>query len=810
MKAHIANMLLSIINYQLSIDNYQFFGTNIQQSYMYSRFSLYLLPLALLLGACNNTRHLPEGEVLYTGGKVKLESEDRLPDKGALKGELENTIFPRPNRAILGLRPRLGIHNIAPEPKRDRGFKHWLKYKLGEPPVLLSMTDPERITSVMENRLRNRGYFHEEVEYEIKEKNKRAQVIYTARLRAPYVMQEIHFPEEKDELNSRISQLKHNSLLEQGDPYNLEILRLERIRIDEALKDMGYFHFSPDFLIFQVDTNIGSRQLNVYLRLKEETPREARIIYTINDVYVNPNYSLRRDTAAISADTVPVGNFYFIKQNGQYKPKPLLNSVFIEKGNIYTLKAHQMTLSRIMGLGPFNYVNIRFEDRDTTARRGMLDAFINMSPQKKKSLRFAVQLSTKTNNFAGPGAMASFTNRNAFKGAELLMVNVNGGFETQLGGGQPGLNSYEIGGDMEVQIPRFVTPFMNIRGYNIQQVPRTRIRGGYRLMNRVFFFRMNSFNLSYGYVWRPSITTMHDFNPVSINYIHFGRRQERFVNFLESYPFLRRSYDNQSIIGSTYSFTYNSLLRDKDLIDKPGRSDFYFNGNVDVSGNAMYLIQSVVSESEEDQEGRYTIFGRPFSQYSRFDVDVRGYHNTGSRSKFAGRFIGGIGIPYGNSEALPYVKQFFIGGTQSIRAFRIRSVGPGTYRATDLLPGNFFFDQIGDIKLEGNVEYRFPIFNIIRGAFFLDAGNIWLINEDETRPGGKFFFSEFYKQIAVGTGFGIRLDVTFFVLRLDLGMPLRKPFLPENERWVIRDIDFTDPFWRRDNLILNIAIGYPF
>jgi outer membrane protein assembly factor BamA len=283
-----------------------------------------------------------------------------------------------------------------------------------------------------------------------------------------------------------------------------------------------------------------------------------------------------------------------------------------------------------------------------------------------------------------------------------------------------------------------------------------------------------------------------------------------FDELLEANPTLKNSFQNQFILGSSYSFTINTQLNDdieqKYDVKKATRSNFYFNGLLDLSGNVAHAIQSIkFSEGEEP----YKFFNAPYSQYVRTQTDFRFYREFSKRTKLATRIIAGVGYAYGNSDNMPYIKQFSVGGSSSVRAFPARSVGPGTFNtlANDSI---VFIDQRGDIKLEGNVEYRFDITKVMKGAVFLDAGNIWLMKEDSLRPGGKFNKSKFLKELAVGTGLGIRFDFNFFVLRFDLAFPLRKPYRDENDRWVINEIDFTSSAWRRENLILNIAIGYPF
>jgi hemolysin activation/secretion protein len=322
---------------------------------------------------------------------------------------------------------------------------------------------------------------------------------------------------------------------------------------------------------------------------------------------------------------------------------------------------------------------------------------------------------------------------------------------------------------------------------------------------------MNSFNSSAGYTWRETTVADHQLNVININFLQLNNTTPAFDSLLRKNPFFGRSFEEQFIIGSNYTYTFNSQLREEDPVwrsRRRRRHHFFFRGNVDVSGNLMHLIQSVINEEGNTEEEPYTIFGTPYSQYSRFETDFRYYYKPSENNTLATRLLFGIGIPYGNSTTLPYVRQFFIGGPNSIRAFRARSVGPGSYRPEQV--GFFFFDQVGDILLEANVEYRFPLVSVVKGALFVDAGNIWLLKPYD-RPQGLFKFDTFLQQIAVGTGIGLRIDVSFFVLRFDLGIPLRYPYT-DDEMTQDQNLQgewLFDKFkWR--NSVFNIAIGYPF
>ncbi|MBS1564346.1 MAG: BamA/TamA family outer membrane protein [Bacteroidetes bacterium] len=331
-------------------------------------------------------------------------------------------------------------------------------------------------------------------------------------------------------------------------------------------------------------------------------------------------------------------------------------------------------------------------------------------------------------------------------------------------------------------------------------MPKTNMLLAYDVLNKQKLFTLYSVRASYGYSWKESINKEHVLNPINIQFVHPFDVTPQYNDSAAKYPTLRQAIEPQFIVGATYSYTYNPLT------GRSAESGWYFNGNADVSGNAAGLVIG------KNSDGKRAIFGYDFAQYIRLDADVRRYIQLGKNSVWASRVLAGFGLPYGNSWSLPFVKQYFVGGNNSIRAFRSMAVGPGTVSPPGIGGSGFYPNQTGDIKLEGNTEVRTKLFSIVHGAAFIDAGNVWLYHKDTARnaqPGGEFT-KQFLKQLAVGAGVGLRFDISFLVLRLDLAIPLRIPYLPEGQRWVIDKIKFSDPQWRRENLIFNLAIGYPF
>ncbi len=758
--------------------------------------------LILLIGTgCSNIKYLPAGEDLYVGATIDVESKDNIKDKSRIKTELNKIARPKPNERILWMRAKLWVYNISgPTPKK--GIKKWLKQKWGEPPVLLSDEHPKEISDLMINRLSSLGYFDSEVKYKIiTSKKRKAKIEYTAIVSRPYTLSKITFPEMKDDLSIRIKSTQKKSLLKEGDQYNLDIIKDERVRIDYELKNTGYYFFTPDYLLFKADSNATEKKINLTLTVKPDVSEKSKTSYIMNNIYIQPSYSLD-SLQKNQIDTVKIDGYYYLNTDSAFHASAILRSVFLKKGDTYSRKAHNLTISRLMGMGVFKFANIKFVDTIIN-NQGSLDAWINLTQLQKKSLQIQMQTVTKSNNFTGPALTLSYKNRNLSKGAELFIFNIDGSFETQLTGAKKGLNSFEIGANTQLFVPKFVAP-IKIRNESSQFVPKTKFDLGVRILHRVEYFDMNSVNFSYGYTWKETAQKEYQFDPISINFAKLMKTTDQFEKLLSENTFLRKSFEQQFTLGSRVSFTYNSIVG----IEKSNQ--YYFNVTLDLSGNMAYLIQSGLSKEKATLDSPYKLFGYEYSQYSKLSTDTRYYLTFDKDNKIATRLIVGAGIPYGNSNTMPYIKQFFSGGSYSIRAFMPRTVGPGAYQKPDTVSNRVFLDQSGDMKLEANLEYRFTIISVLKGALFLDAGNVWLIKDNPEMPGGQFKADRFQKEIAVGTGFGLRVDVSFFVLRLDLGMPLRKPFLPEDDRWVIRTIQFGDRAWRKDNLVLNIAIGYPF
>ncbi|HCA08253.1 BamA/TamA family outer membrane protein [Chryseobacterium sp.] len=753
--------------------------------------------------SCSNTKYLKQGQMLYTGGEVKIENDSlSKKEKKELKAALEENLVPKPNSTLLGLRPKLYFYNIAKEPKKDKGFNYWLKYKVGEKPVLLGDVDREFNRKIIENYSENKGYFNAKATYDTVSKNKKAQVIYTLRPGARYLVSNVKFQQDSSLVNKEIQSLANKTLLKPGKPFDLDVIKNERERIDNGLKERGFYYFSPDNIIVQADSTVSkSHKVELNVKLKEDTPDLATDQFSIDKVIVFPNYNIQdvkrgKYNVPMNPDSLSkyaYDDIYVIDPQHKFKPKIFDRALYFKKGDLYNRSNHNLTLNRLISLGVFKFVKNEFIVSDSLKHQ--FDAYYLLTPRQIQSLRLEALGRTNSANYAGSELNLNWTHRNFFRGAEQFKAAVYGAFDFQMGGQENAKNLFRAGSTVQLSIPRIVAPFR----FNSSSafVPRTNINLGFEFQNRTEYYTLNTFSASFGYLWKENVRKEHDLKVLDVTLVSPAKVTALYDSISANSDAMQRVVQKQLIFGPTYSYTYTNTM-----LSKP--TTIYYKGTLDLAGNLTGLVTGANVEKGKEKK----IFGIPFSQYAKMENDFRLYHKFTEKTSLATRFIGGIAYPYGNSENIPFSKQFFSGGSNSIRAFRARTLGPGSFDPRTIKSG-YYFDQSGDIKLELNAEYRANLYKFLNVAVFADAGNVWLINEDTQRPGAKFS-KEFLSEVAVGAGVGLRLDFSILILRLDLAMPLRVPYYEKGDRWAFNRINFGDSQWRKDNLILNIAIGYPF
>lgn len=740
-----------------------------------------------LLTSCTGLKYATPERPLFSGFDLQWDDAPE-EERKAVSAELTAVVEPVPNNSLLGMRPTVALHNSVKEPVKPKGLKNLLKNRIGSDPVYLEEVPLKDINAAFENRLNNHGYFAGRSRYEVVTKGRKAHVIFHVSAGKPHRFRTIIYADSTDTLNARIARAMDRSPLRQGQSYDMRKLEAERDRVAGTLRNAGWYHLKDDDLVFAADTSNAPFLMDVRLRLKREASNKARQRYTLGNVRVHGDH----DALLPPNDSTMVDSVMYINYLNNYRPSTITRGVFLRPGAFYSERRATVTSQHLGSFGVFKSTRLVFTE--DSLRPGLLNADLMLVPQKRWSLYTELNAISKSNNFAGPGLRVGFKDRDLFRGAEILTVDLNGRFETQVAGAQKGTNAYEIRVKIGLSIPRIV-PFRCLRSMR-NTAPRTLADIGYGLFRRVGLYGLESFNTSFGYVWRPNSRVWHDARPLDVSYNSLYYSSDAFNAFLDTNQVVKRSFEEQFIVGLGYTLTVSTRPRD--------RTGGYLLASIgfDESGNLLSAVQRINGPRplEGDQ-----LFGSRYSQYLRFRPELRYYGRTlRAGGRIVARVVAGSALPYGNSDVVPYVKQFFVGGTNGLRAFRARSVGPGTY----VPEGNsgVLIDQTGDVRLEANLEYRFPISGYFKGAVFADAGNIWLVNDDPQRPGGKFEWSKVLPELAAGAGVGLRFDPEVIVVRLDLATPLRRPLPAPEDRWVVKDLR-PRIF---DNVVFNIAIGYPF
>ncbi len=751
-----------------------------------------MLLITLFASSCSNTKYLQEGELLYVGGKVKVENDSvSKKERKKLVAALDKLIRPIPNKKILGLRPKLTLYNWAGKVTREKGFWYWLKFKVGEPPVLYSNVDLDYNKSVLQNYVENNGYFNATSKSDSTRIGKKVIAEYIVNTKKQYKIKSVQFPKDSSIIGIAVAKTQKRSLLKIGDSYSLDIIKLERNRIDSRLKEKGYFYFNADYLKIEVDSTVGYKQVDLIVKVKPETPEKSKTAFKINKIFIYPNYSLGQDTLKVVAQKHQ--DFYIYDTLNTFNPRIFDRTLYFKKGDLYNRTNHNLSLNRLVNLGTFKFVKNQFKVSDSL--QNQLDAYYYLTPFTRKSIRVELLGKTNSANYTGTELNVNWSNRNTFRGAELLTISAFGGFEVQMSGENNGFNVYRFGSEANLLWPRIIAPFKSTSssGY----VPKTKATIGYEYQNRTQLYSLQTLKASFGYLWKENERKEHQFNVTEITYASPQNVSDLYKSQILANPSLEKVIEKQLIFGPTYSYTYSNMMK------KRKKNTFYNKVSADLSAN----ITGLIAGSNIKKGDTTKVFGVPFSQFVKFENEFRHYYKLSEKSLIASRIIVGAGFAYGNSDEMPFMKQFFNGGTNSLRAFRARSIGPGSFKET--ATNTFLPDQSGDLKLEFSTEYRATIYKFINGALFVDAGNIWLLNDNVDKPNSKFS-KDFIKEIAVGTGIGLRFDFSFLVLRTDLAFPLRKPYLPDGNRWVIKQINFGNSAWRNENLVFNLAIGYPF
>ena len=763
-----------------------------------------LMILLLLVGAgCSTTRRLGDGQVLYTGVKkmtINPTDGEKLPD--GLVSELKSTINVKPNNPMPFMSPYvrtpfpIGLwvyNNWDPDSK---GLKGWLYKNLVAQPVLISDVKPQTRTNMMEKILDDNGYFGSTASYELvydKKNPKKARIDYTVNVSEPYRIDSIIYIEKPDNAIAHFidSLALRDSYLQKGSIFNVDSLSDVRINITNRLRNRGYYYFRPEYIEFFADSLINPHHIAIKMDLDPATPNIAMRQYKVGNVYTTVERRSNRHPG--TPDTIHTKRGELIVMEPAHLRKNLVpGCITFREGRLFSVRDMDRTQERLSRLGIFQSVQIQPIPADTSATDPVMDVFITCKFDRPMEASVEVNATSKSNSYIGPGLIFGLTHNNLFGGAERFSLKLNASYEWQTGKGSNRsiFNSYEFGLTASVAFPRLLAPnFIKRRQRDLNW---TTVSLGADLLNRPHYFKMAEFNGGIIYDWKPTRNTSSSLTLFKLTYNKLMSTTEEFDSIMNLNPAVALSFQSQFIPQLSYTYTIDKFL------EKEKINGITFTGTFTEAGNVFDGLWRAFGV-----KGQKTLFGTPFSQFVKGQAQLV-YNRRlfrGSDQWIVSRVLIGAEHAYGNSREVPYSEQFYIGGANSIRAFTVRSIGPGSYRPP-VGQRDSYFDQTGTFKLEANVEYRFPIVGILHGAVFLDAGNIWLLKNDPLRPGGLLTGKTFFRDIALGTGVGLRVDIGMMVIRGDLGYGLHTPWYDAGPHYF--NIKFKNAF------AFHLAIGYPF
>lgn len=750
-------------------------------------FYLLLLALVISIYSCSTVRVVPKGQSVLKENYIKVINNESLSP-----GNLYQYIRQQPNNSFLfGWNPFLVIYNWSNG--KNNGWDKFVK-KVGQKPVILDTLLVKRSNANLETHLASIGYYNSTVKDSIITKKKKSKVFFTIKTGDSYTIDDIFYSIKDTAIERIVMNNLSRSLIKVGSRLSEQVLDKESERLTIILRERGYYNFTRNYFLFEADTlrAPGKAQLLVKIEnyTRNETPKDARIhkIFTIRNIALFSDYDPMkgREDSTTLYDTIKIKDLDILKRgSGSIKPNVLAKMNTLRTGDLYNEKKATNTYNRYVSLRYFSGVNVQFDQvpSDSTSRFGEVDCTIRLTPSKNQGYKLNLEASSNSNNLLGVSPAISYYHKNLFKGGEWFTLGFMGNFQFKL---NDPVRSTELGISSGLSIPSFL--FLPDTLFKTN-VPRTEINIGYNYQSRPEFTR-NLISLNYGYNWRSGDRLYYTVNPAQLNIVRLNNMDPKFYETLMD-PFLRNSYRNHFDFGSGATIFYTT-----DASAMPQNSYFYFRWTNDIAGNLMSLFNKSL---KTDTTGVKTIWNTPYAQYFRTDFTLGYTYRPYSTYAIATRFNLGLGYAYGNSRVLPFEKLFFAGGANSMRGWKARTLGPGSsgIDTTFSIP-----NQTGDLKLEFNVEYRFNMFWNFEGALFVDAGNIWTLRSDPGKESGLFRINNFYKSMALNWGAGLRLNLDFVVLRLDMGMVAHDPY---KKSWI-----GPGKWFGKDTYSIQFGVGYPF
>ena len=807
-------------------------------------FSLFGLALLLISAAsCSLAKRLPPGTQLYEGSTVAIKKREDVRAETAELQLAMTAVLPPPNRSLFGIKWRMWAYLLL-DTEKTKGIKYNLRNQFGEAPVLFDPDNIENVELLLGNRAQNNGFFQHTISHKIDSSNARVTIDYEALLARAYRIDTFALAIDNALVAREVKRLKNKTLIKPGDRYRLNALKNERLRLEIALKKQGFYFFEADDLKFIADTTRAGRGVLLQMELKSDVPERHLRPFSVGEVVVRPDFELTTKATDATAvfDTLRAVEATYIFRKMAVRQETLEQSILMEPGERYSVKEHENTLKRLVNLNTYKFVNLEIDQSPNSDSTLRVD--VSLTPKIKRTINGSAGLTFRSNSFVGPEFNVGYTNRNLFGGAETLRLNLDGtlAFFTgeTLTDSAALFNYYE---DLSLSatlskpgmyIPFYKGEFSNdliantnfslsasrqryrlalrpqlINQFDLESLTPldddekmffdelVAIRDGSLIPGGDAYFALNSITGKYGFTWQRRPDYEHELNPISLYFqLPFYENEDvEFIILLET--FLNQAQRQALTLQKLAQIKADYIITHDSRKIQVRHDNYFFRSRVALATNQAFPSTNALITTEATR-----------SVYAQLENDLRYYARFNAQNTVATRFVVKSAIPITNIAILPIFDQYTVGGPNSIRAFRIRQVGPGTFFDPEV--NSSILGGYGDIQLEGSLEYRYTFNEFVEFATFFDFGNVWLLNEDENLPGAEFDFSDFYKELALGTGLGIRFNLGFLLVRTDIGIPITRPFLPEGERFVIGDFDIGSSDWRRENLVFHLGFGYPF
>lgn len=796
----------------------------------------WLLPFLILFAGCNATRHVPQGKYLLQSNSLKIKSDQAITRRGELSDQLSSLIIQKPNTRFLGMPYKVWLYNgrYRHYTKDSSAVNFQLKSKTVERPVIYDSTLQRRSALNLKSFLFNKGYFYTQVYDTVVFKGKRAKVSYRVNTGTQYLIGNRVLVMDDSAVRAVVMGGMNDTRLKTGDAYSMSMAEEERSRIANLLRNNGYFKLTQENIRFEVDTvnkqflrdpenpfesaiNFLALQrsgrkptLDVQIIIEKKGNPDAFRQYKIGKVRVFPDFEDQTDFRDTTMINKVINGVSFRYHNYYVRAGVLLSHIYMKAGDYYSQDNYDRTIVKLNELGLFQYVQLYLSEDSTLPKDQSLRCTILLTPADRYDFGTNFEVSNGSIYDLGNNVSVTFRNKNWLRGANQLAVSLSAGIESNYYSDRGNsffnnftLTSKNAGIYSSITFPKFIAPVKQEKLRKFNQ-PRTIFGVGYNLLERLDYFTMNNIVANYTYNWRQNQTNMWDLTPAFITVLNLPRVSDSFSRRLATNEVLANSYRENFVQGENLTFTFSNING-----RQAGKGYSFLKASIEEAGGVLTGLNAIRR------------IGFDYSQYVKIDLDARHYFRR-PHSTVAMRMFAGVGIPYDKSSTLPYIKQYFVGGAYSIRGWRVRQLGPGSYKDLVSLDSRNPIDRVGDIKFEANLEYRFDMIQMfsgaihLNGALFADAGNIWLARPSPSYQGGELALDKFGADLAISTGAGLRLDIgSLFILRFDAAFAIKNPVPKGENGWLVQEVSrldksIFDSKWRSDNLVLNIAIGYPF